>query len=135
MAKSDPARKEYERVIREYILSLLKRGISRREMCEVLEVTRQAISSYAIGRTTPKPHLVRKILSMWPTELELKDAKFGPESFGGPQQSKPKSVAYQPDLFAALRSAQAQNVKLDVEKEDGSEEVELRFSIKIAGRR
>ena len=135
MARSDSSRDEFERVIREYIKSLLERGISRREMCEVLEVTRQAISSYVIGRTTPKPHLVRRLLLVWPTELELKDAKFGPEAFGGLPQSKPVPVAYQPDLFARLCSAQAQNVKLDVEKEDGSEEVELRFSIRIASKR
>lgn len=135
MAKSDSARKEYARVIGEYIKSLLDGGVSRREMCEALEVTRQAISSYATGRTTPKPHLVRKLLSVWPTELMLGDVKFGPEAFGQPRELKPKTLAYQSDLFAALSSAQPQNVKLDVKKEEDSEEVELRFSIRIASRR
>jgi len=121
-------------VVRDYIRSLLAGNVSRREMCAVLEVTRQAISSYVTGRTTPKPHLVRKLLSVWPTELELGDAKFGPEAFGALQRTKPQAVAYQPDLFAVLRSAQAQNVKLDVKKEDGSEELELRFSIRIGSR-
>jgi transcriptional regulator with XRE-family HTH domain len=135
MAKSDPARKEYERVIREYIRSLLNEGVSRREMGQTLEVTRQAISSYVTGRTTPKPHLIRKLLSVWPTELALGEAKFGPEAFGELHDAKPRVVAYQSDLFAALSSAQPQNVKLDVKKEEDSEEVELRFSIRIASRR
>ena len=135
MAKSDPARREYERVIRKYIKSLLIGGVSRRQMCDALDVTRQAISSYVIGRTTPKPHLVRKLLAVWPAELTLGNAKFGPGAFGAPQENKPKGLAYQADLFAALSSAKPQDLKIDVKREEGSEEVELRFSLRIAGRR
>lgn len=135
MAKSDSARKEYERVIREYIKFLLNGGLSRRDMCEALEVTRQAISSYVTGRTTPKPHLVRRLLSVWPAELELGNVKFGLASFGGPQDAKPESVPYQSDLFAALNSAKPRDLKMDVKREEGAEAVELRFSLKIASRR
>jgi transcriptional regulator with XRE-family HTH domain len=135
MAKSDSARKEYERIIRKYIKSLLNGGVSRGQMCEALGVTRQAISSYVIGRTTPKPHLVRRLFSVWPTELVFGNTKFGPEAFGAPQENKPKAVALQSDLFAALSSAKPHDLKIEVKNEVGAEEVELRFSLRIANRR
>ena len=134
MVKSDPARKEYARVLRDYIRSLLNGGVSRRQICEALDVTRQAVSSYVTGRTTPKPHLVRKLLSVWPTELVLGNSKFGAEAFGAPQDARPEALQYQPDLFAALRSAKPHDLKLDVKREEGTEEVELRFSVRIASR-
>jgi hypothetical protein len=100
-------------------------------MCVVLGVTRQAISSYVIGRTTPKPHIVRRLLCKWPVEISYRDIVFGPEAFNVPD-AKPESVPLQGNLFAALSSIKREDLKIDVDR-SGWSDVELKVSIKIAG--
>jgi len=67
MAKPDPDRDTYNKAVRDHIISVLDSGVSRRVMANVLVVTRAAISSYVIGRTTPKPYIIERLLMKWPT--------------------------------------------------------------------
>jgi hypothetical protein len=67
--------------------------------------------------------------------LELGNVKFGLASFGGPQDTKPETVPYQPDLFAALNAAKPHDLKINVKREEGTDAVELRFLFRIASGR
>ncbi|MGA2351238.1 MAG: helix-turn-helix transcriptional regulator [Terracidiphilus sp.] len=131
MSKIDRDREEFKKILRDHIVSVLDGGVSRNEMCDVLGVTRQAISSYVTERTTPKPYIIRKLLNKWPAQLQFRDAAFGPGAFG---VSSPRleRVPFQQDFFAALNSIKRENLKIEVAK-SGTSDVELRVSIKIAG--
>jgi transcriptional regulator with XRE-family HTH domain len=129
MAKADPDRDEFNKAVRDHIRALLKGGVSRREMALVLGVTQAAISSYVLDRTTPKPHLIERLLIKWPTKLAFRGEAFGVGAFGG-SRPKPELVAYQRSLYSALSSIRAENIEV---VPAGATDVELKFSIRIAG--
>jgi len=127
---ADPDAQEFKAALRKHILDVLSSGVSRRKMCDVLGVTRQAISSYAKGRTTPKPHLIERLLSRWPTDLPYRNAAFGAGAFGA-SSPKLKSVPFQRQLFDSLNSIKRENMRVEV-SEEGASGVELKLFIRIA---
>ena len=132
MAKPDPDRDAYNMAVRDHIVSVLKSGVTRSAMCNALGgVTRAAISSYVIGRTTPKPYIIERLLINWPTQLPFRGLPFGVGAYGGPAP-KPESVPYQPSLFSTLSSIKPEDLKIEVERAGGTD-VELKVSIRVAG--
>lgn len=131
MAKFDPSRERYHHAVHQHILSVIKSGVSRREMASILGVTRQAIASYVTERTTPKPHIIEKLLTKWPTKLPFRNTAFGAGAYAVPTP-KIEEVPLQGDLFAALNAVKPENLKIEVTR-DGTSDLELRVSIKIAG--
>jgi len=129
--KTDPDRDAYYRAVREHIVSVLDSGVSRRVMGDELDVTRAAISSYVIGRTTPKPYIIERLLMKWPTQLPFRGVPFGAGAYRS-LAPKPVSVAYQKDLFSTLSSIKPENLKIEVEKATGTD-VELKLTIRVAG--
>jgi hypothetical protein len=131
MVKPDPDRDTYNKAVRDHIISVLDSGVSRRVMANVLVVTRAAVSSYVIGRTTPKPYIIERLLMRWPTQLPFRGVAFGVGAYGS-QAPKPESVPYQRDLFSTLSSIKLENMKIDAERA-GATDVELKLSIRVAG--
>ena len=131
MAKPDPDRDTYNKAVRDHIISVLDSGVSRRVMANVLVVTRAAISSYVIGRTTPKPYIIERLLMKWPTQLPFCGVPFGVGAYGGPAPM-PESVPYQRDLFSTLSSIKPENLKIEAERASAID-VELKVSIRVAG--
>jgi transcriptional regulator with XRE-family HTH domain len=130
VAKTDPDALEFKRALRKHILDVLRSGVKRSLMCDVLGVTKQAISSYTKGRTTPKPHIIEKLLRKWPTDLPYRNAAFRAGAFGD-SSPKLKSIPFQRDLFESLNSIRKENMRVEVSEESASE-VELKFFIRIA---
>ncbi|HEV2485626.1 MAG TPA: hypothetical protein VGT08_08850 [Terracidiphilus sp.] len=131
MAKTHPDRDAYNKAVRDHIVSILNSGVSRHVMGDFLGVTRAAISSYVTGRTTPKPYIIERLLMKWPTKLSFRGVPFEVGAFGSPAP-KPESVPYQRDLFTALSSIKSRNLKIEVERANGTD-VELRVSIRVVG--
>ena len=131
MAKAYPDRDAYNKAVRDHIITVLDSGVSRRVMGDVSGVTRAAISSYVIGRTTPKPYIIERLLTNWPTQLPFRGVPFGVGAFGSPAP-KLESVPYQKDLFSTLNSIKPENLKIEVERAGGAD-VELKVSIRVAG--
>jgi hypothetical protein len=100
-------------------------------MAGVLGVTRAAISSYVIGRTTPKPYIIERLLTKWPTQLQFRGVPFAVGAYGS-QALKPEAVPYQTDLFSTLSSIKPENLKIEVERASATD-VELKVSIRVAG--
>jgi hypothetical protein len=131
MAKLDPDRDAYNKAVRDHIISVLDSKISRRTMANVLAVTPAAISSYVLGRTTPKPYIIERLLMKWPTQLPFRGVSFGVGAYASPAP-KPESVPYQRDLYSTLDSIKPENLKIEVERA-GATDVELKVSIRVAG--
>lgn len=131
MAKPHPDRDIYNTAVRDHIVKILRSGVSRREMANALDVTRAAISSYATGRTTPKPHIIERLLMKWPAQLPFRGQAFGVGAYGSSAR-RPSSVPYQQDLFSSLRSIKPENLKIEVERA-GKTELELKVLIRVAG--
>lgn len=132
MAKVHPDRRAFSRAIRKHINQLIARGITRNELQVALGVTKQAISSYVTGRTTPKPYIIRRLLNKWPSEtLSYRDRPVSAEDFDVPMPAI-KAVPSQGELFAILRSIKPQDLNIDVDR-TGASHVELKVLIRIAG--
>jgi transcriptional regulator with XRE-family HTH domain len=129
--KTDPDRDAYYQAVREHIVHVLDSGVTRREIANELDVTRAAISSYVLGRTTPKPYIIERLLLKWPTQLPFRGVPFGVGAYAGPAP-KPEPVPYQRDLFSNLSSIKPEDLKIRVERASATD-VELRVSIRIAG--
>jgi hypothetical protein len=129
--KTDTDRNAYYQAVRKHIVSVINSGVSRREMGEELDVTRAAISSYVIGRTTPKPYIIERLLMKWPTQLPFRGVPFGVGAYGGPAP-KPESVPYQPNLFSTFSSIKPEDLKIEIERTSATD-VELKVSIRVAG--
>jgi hypothetical protein len=131
MAKAPPDRDEYNKAVRDHIIRVLDSGVKRSVMGGVLGVTRAAISSYVIGRTTPKPYIIERLLTKWPTQLPFRGVSFDVGAFGSPAP-KPQSVPYQIDLFSTLSSIKPEDLRIKVERASATD-VELKVSIRVAG--
>ncbi len=131
MAKADPDRDTYNKAVRDHIIRVIESGVSRRVMANVLVVTRAAVSSYVIGRTTPKPYIIERLLMKWPTQLPFRGVPFGVGAYGSPAL-KPESLPYQRDLFSTLNSIKPGDLKIEVERASATD-VALKVSIRVAG--
>jgi hypothetical protein len=132
MAKVHPDRDEYSKAVRDHIVGVLKSGVKRSVMCSVLGgISRAAISSYVLGRTTPKPYIIERLLMKWPTQLSFRGVPFGVGAYARPAP-KPESVPYQKDLFSTLSSIKPENLRIEVERASATD-VELKVSIRVAG--
>ncbi len=131
MAKADPDRDTYNRAVRDHIIRVIGSGVSRKAMANVLVVSRAAISSYVLGRTTPKPYIIERLLMKWPTQLPFRGVPFSVGAYASPAP-KLESVPYQRDLFSTLDSIKPENLKIEVERASATD-VELKVSIRIAG--
>lgn len=122
--------RELKSCIRAHIQALLRAGVTRKELAEELHVTKQAISSYVNNRTTPKPHIVARLLGRWPATFHYKGEEFGPGAFGAgtarPHLPEPTQV----DLFESLSALRKQPLRVEVVR-TGPSEGELRLIVKI----
>jgi len=131
VAKAHPDRKAFQRAIRNHIRGVLASGIARSQLQEALGVTKQAISSYVRGRTTPKPYILRRLLAKWPSkEIVYRGLQVTAADFDIPLPGL-KTVPLQGDLFAILRAIRQEDLKIDVDTTADSR-VELRVSIRIS---
>ena len=108
---------------------ILSKSITREELAEELGVTKQAISSYMKGRTTPKPHILRRLLARWPHTFKYRGTEFGPEAFGV-EPGRLNGVAKQEYLFDTLSTVKKENMRVEVECGPRAE-AELRLIIKF----
>ncbi len=131
MAKADPDRDTYNKAVRDHIVRVIDSGVSRKVVANVLVVSRAAISSYVLGRTTPKPYIIERLLMKWPTQLPFRGVSFGVGAYASPTP-KPESGPYQRDLFSTLDSIKPENLKIEVERA-GATDVEMKVSIRVAG--
>lgn len=129
--KTDLDRDAYCQAVRDHIMRVLDSGVTRRVLGDELDVTRAAISSYVTGRTTPKPYIIERLLTKWPTQLTFRGVPFGVGAYGSPAP-KPESVPYQRDLFSTLSSIKPESMKIEA-KRVSTTDVELRVSIRVAG--
>jgi len=129
--KTDPDRNAYYQGVREHIVRVLGSGVTRRVMGDELDVTRAAISSYVLGRTTPKPYIIERLLIKWPTQLPFRGVSFSVGAYARPAP-KPEAVPYQRDLYSNLSLIKPEDLKIEVERASATD-VELKVSIRIAG--
>lgn len=47
------------------------KGYSQIELANLMSVTQQSISSWEVGRTTPKPYQMRKLAELLETEMDV----------------------------------------------------------------
>jgi transcriptional regulator with XRE-family HTH domain len=130
MARTHPDRKAFHSAVRKHIRQLLASGITRFQLQEALGVTKQAISSYVTGRTTPKPYILRRLLAKWPSkQLVYRGMPVTAADFDIPLPTL-KTVPLQSELFAILSAIRPEDLKIDVDKTADSR-VELKVSIRI----
>lgn len=127
--KDDSEFSSYGEAVRQHILGILEKGVSRRQMSEALGVTRQAISSYAKGRTTPKPHIMKKLLTTWPDPVSYRRSTFGVEAYDVPS-GEPPEPPEERTLFD-IKSITKENLRIEVVNADESS-LRLAVEIKIA---
>jgi hypothetical protein len=132
MKHDELERQHLKKQIRKHMEGILGGGVSRQELADTLHVTKQAVSSYLTGRTTPKTHIVRRLLAEWPHNFTFRDVQFGPEAFGTVPDEAGTLESKQDLLFDVLSGVKKENLRLEVERVRGSE-AELRVIIKIAG--
>jgi hypothetical protein len=113
--REDPDWIAYREAVQKHIFTTLGSGVARSEMARVLGVGRAAICSYAKGRTTPKPHIIEKLLSRWPAELPFRGGTFGRGAYGGKAQGR-AAAATQQNLFDSLKAIKPEDLKVDVER-------------------
>jgi len=130
MKQGDMERQKLRNEIRDHMAAILSAGVTRQELAEKLCVTKQAISSYMSGRTTPKPHILRRLLARWPHTFKYRGVVFGPEAFGV-ESGKPACTAVRQEyLFDVLSMVKKENMRVEVDRLSGSG-TELRVIIKI----
>lgn len=129
MKPAERERLQFRKEVRDHLAKVLSGGVSREDLAEELQVTKQAISSYMNQRTTPKPHILRRLLARWPHTFKYRGNEFGPEAFGV-EPERMNGVAKQEYLFDTLSSVKKTNMRVEVER--GSQaEGELRLIIKF----
>lgn len=132
MAKIHPDRDDYKKAVRDHIVKVLNSGVKRSVMCGVLGgVSRAAISSYVLGRTTPKPYIIERLLAKWPAEIPFRGVPFGVGAYARSAPG-PEPVPRQGDLFSNLRSIKQEDLKIEVQRASATD-VELKVFIRIAG--
>lgn len=131
MRRSELERRQFSKQIHEHITKLLAGKVTRKDLMDELHVTKQAVSSYVRKRTTPKPHIVGRLLARWPCTVEFRGQEFGPGGFGGGSDPPKTPAPRQWKLFETL-SAAKKDMRVEVERVPGSG-TELRVIIKIAG--
>jgi transcriptional regulator with XRE-family HTH domain len=130
MVRGELERRELKKQIRGHIRTITSEGVSRQELADELHVTKQAISSYIKGRTTPKSHIVRRLLRRWPRNFKFRDVEFPPEAFGAVSEDTAVPVSKQGYLLDVLSALKKENMRVEVERRTASE-TELRLIIKI----
>lgn len=130
MPSGETERRRLKSGLRAHIQTLLGAGVTRKELAEELHVTRQAISSYVNDRTTPRPHIVARLLGRWPATFHYKGEEFGPGAFGAGAPRPQLSESKQADLFESLSLLKKQPMRVEVIR-TGHSEAELRLIIKI----
>lgn len=128
MKSDELERRRFKNEVQEHIESVLK-DVTRQDLADELRVTKQAISSYVRGRTTPKPHVLRRLLARWPHTFKYRGAAFGPEAFGV-EPGRINRVAKQEYLFDTLSTIRKENMRVEVGRGHGAE-AELRLIIKL----
>jgi hypothetical protein len=128
--QNDPDWAVYREAVREHIVSTLNAGVRRNEMAGVLGVGRAAICSYVKGRTTPKPHIIEKLLGRWPTELPFRNKKFGRGAYTKEGRG-PIAAGIQGDLFGSLKAITPDDLEVKVERVT-RKGIRLSVEIKIA---
>ena len=128
MKSGERERLQFRKAVRDHMAEILERT-TREELAEELGVTKQAISSYMKGRTTPKPHILRRLLARWPHTFKYRDTEFGPEAFGV-EPGRLGGVAKQEYLFDTLSTVKKENMRVEVERGPRAE-AELRLIIKF----
>src|ERR1700691_4924816 len=113
--KNNPDWLAYRDAVRAHIVATLNGGVSRAEMAGVLGVGRAAICSYVKGRTIPKPHLIEKLLTRWPTKLPFRDEGFGAGAYGGKTPDE-QPVGIQGSLFESLMAIKPEDLKVEVDR-------------------
>ena len=131
MTRNERERREWKRQVYEHMNAILKGGVTRQELADELRVTKQAISSYMKKRTTPKPHILKRLLDRWPHTFVFRGEEFGPEAFGGVSQGSEAPALRQAELFEALSGLKREDMRVEVKRLAGSE-AELRVIIKMA---
>lgn len=129
MKRAERERLQFRNEVRDHMAKVLSGGVSREDLAEELQVTKQAISSYMNRRTTPKPYILRRLLARWPHTFKYRDAEFGPEAFGV-EPGRMNGVVKQEYLFDTLSSVKKENMRVEVERGPHSE-AELRLIIKF----
>ena len=129
MNPSERERLQFRKEVRDHMAKILSDGITREELGGELRVTKQAISSYLNGRTTPKPHILRRLLARWPHTFKYRDALFGPGAFGV-EPGRINEVAKKEYLFDTLSSVKKENMRIEVGRGRGAEG-ELHLIIKL----
>ncbi|HEX8815114.1 MAG TPA: hypothetical protein VF753_06410 [Terriglobales bacterium] len=129
MKPSEKERLQFRKEVRDHMEKVLKGGVSRGQLGGELQVTKQAISSYMKLRTTPKPHILRRLLARWPHTFSYRGSHFPPEAFGV-EPERIDVAAKQEYLFDRLATIKKQNVRVEVERSNGAE-AELRLTIKL----
>lgn len=132
MTKGHPDRKAFHRAVQKHIEQLLATGVTRPQMQAVLGVTKQAISSYVTGRTTPKPYIIRRLLDRWPSKkVSYRGMPVTAEHFDIPAPGL-SARPLQSELFAILTAIKRNDLKIEVDRA-GETQIDLRVSIRIAG--
>lgn len=129
MKPTERERRQFMNEVRSHMASIISKGVKRQELVDELRVTKQAISSYLKGRTTPKPHVLRRLLARWPHTFKYRGKEFGPDAFGI-EPERTSAVAKQEFLFDTLSTVKKENMRVEVERGRGSV-AELRVIIKI----
>ena len=47
------------------------KGYSQLELANIMSVTQQSVSSWEVGRTTPKPYQMKKLAELLETEIDV----------------------------------------------------------------
>lgn len=129
MDRGEVERRQLKKQIRDHMATISK-DFTRQELADELRVTKQAISSYLKGRTSPKAYVVRRLLARWPRSFTFRDADFGPEAFGAETDGPTKAVRKQGYLLDVLSKVKKENMRVEVEQGAGPD-TELRVIIKI----
>lgn len=129
MKPGETERRQFRNEVRDHMKNVISGGASRNQLADELRVTKQAISSYVSGRTTPKPHILRRFLARWPHTFTYRGSEFGPAAFGV-EPERTAAVAKQESLFDTLSAVKKENMRVEVERGPGAE-TELRLIIKL----
>jgi transcriptional regulator with XRE-family HTH domain len=132
MKFKDRERVQWQSQIHKHLKKILASGVSREDLAAELGVTKQAISSYMTKRTTPKPHILKRLLLKWPRKMEFRGSRFGSEAFGSPLADSGRKEPQQQTLFEMLRAVKKENMRVEVER-DPEAETGLKLVIRISG--
>jgi transcriptional regulator with XRE-family HTH domain len=129
MTPAELERRQFRNEVRDHMAAIVSAGVTRQQLADALRVTKQAISSYMNRRTTPKPHVLRRLLARWPHTFKYRGTEFPPEAFGV-EPGRINGVAKQEYLFDTLSSVKKENMRVEIERGPGAE-AELRLIIKL----